>query len=169
MTERTIMIFPEFSNRKVIDEIREKYDPLCHLVKPHITLVFPFKSDIPDAQLRTKLDESLQNARPFPLILQGISRQEDAYGNYIFLNVKTGVQELIQIHNDLYQNVFQKKYDDVYVPHMTIGNLDSADKMEEAYHSIKGMNECFETIAEKVSVERIGEHGESIIIIEKNL
>ena len=32
------MIFPEFDNMDVIDNIREKYDPLAKLVRPHITI-----------------------------------------------------------------------------------------------------------------------------------
>lgn len=28
--QRTIMIFPQFNNHEIIDEIREKYDPLYH-------------------------------------------------------------------------------------------------------------------------------------------
>ena len=47
MSERTIMIFPKFSNMEIIDRIRRNYDPLADLVRPHITLVFPFHSDIP--------------------------------------------------------------------------------------------------------------------------
>ena len=46
MVKRTIMIFPEFDNIDSIDRIRSKYDPLAELVRPHITLVFPFESDI---------------------------------------------------------------------------------------------------------------------------
>ena len=46
MKERTIMIFPQFDNIERIDGIRRKYDPLSNLVRPHITLVFPFKSEI---------------------------------------------------------------------------------------------------------------------------
>lgn len=52
---------------------------------------------------------------------------------------------------------------------MTIGNLDTADKMEQAYEAVKGMDASFETMIEKVSVEMIGDNGESNIIIEKNL
>ena len=40
------MIFPEFDNMDVIDKIREKYDPLAKLVRPHITIVFPFKLEL---------------------------------------------------------------------------------------------------------------------------
>lgn len=169
MTERTIMIFPQFDNQKIIDEIRAKYDPLCHLVKPHITLVFPFKSDISDADLRLKLDESLKSSRPFSLILQGISRHKDEYGNYIFLNVIKGSEELIDLHNNLYLHIFGNRYDGSFMPHMTVGNLDSPEQMEEAYNSVKGIDDRFETIIDKVSVEMIGEHGESIIVTEKKL
>ena len=35
--KRTIMIFPEFSNIKYINELRGKYDPLANKVRPHIT------------------------------------------------------------------------------------------------------------------------------------
>lgn len=169
MQERTIMIFPQFSNQEIINEIREKYDPLYHLVKPHITLVFPFKSAISDTWLSQKMDECLMETVSFKLALQGISRHEDAYGNYIFLNVKSGFQEIIEIHNSLYLNIFDEQCRHPFIPHMTIGNLDSADEMEKAYHSVKNIDVCFETMVKKVSVEMIGNHGESIIILEKNL
>ena len=169
MQERTIMIFPEFNNQEIINGIRKKYDPLYNLVKPHITLVFPFKSSMPDEILSQKLEESLKEAIPFSLILQGISRHKDTYGNYIFLNIKKGSQEIIKIHNDLYLNIFGERYCEPFIPHMTIGNLDSADEMEQAYNSVKDMDICFTTIIEKVSVEMIGNNGESIIIIEKKL
>ena len=40
--KRTIMIFPQFENINLINEIREKYDPLAKHVSPHISLVFTF-------------------------------------------------------------------------------------------------------------------------------
>jgi hypothetical protein len=46
MDTRTIMIFPEFHNMDVIHFYRKQYDPLSALVKPHITLVFPFQSSL---------------------------------------------------------------------------------------------------------------------------
>lgn len=169
MTERTVMIFPQFDNQKIIDDIRAKYDPLCRLVKPHITLVFPFKSDMSNDLLYRKLVESLKSSHPFSLVLEGISRHNDQYGNYIFLNVMKGSRELIDMHNELYLHIFGKQCDELFIPHMTVGNLDSVEQMEEAYNSVKGIDDRFETIIDKVSVEMIGEHGESIIVIEKKL
>lgn len=52
MIERCIMIFPEFENMSVINGIRDKYDPLAKYVRPHITLVFPFQSDISSIELK---------------------------------------------------------------------------------------------------------------------
>lgn len=39
--------------------------------------------------------------------------------------------------------------------------------MEEVYCVLKDMDTVFETTVDKISVEKIGKHGESIIIIEK--
>ena len=38
-------------NMEVIDKIREQYDPLANLVRPHITIVFPFDSDRSNEEL----------------------------------------------------------------------------------------------------------------------
>lgn len=55
MITRTIMIFPEFENIDVINDIRNKYDPLADLVLPHITLVFPFDSELVLCQEKVQL------------------------------------------------------------------------------------------------------------------
>jgi hypothetical protein len=43
------MIFPQFKNIEIINEIRNRYDPLAKLVRPHITLVFPFENEMSNA------------------------------------------------------------------------------------------------------------------------
>ena len=87
MSLRTIMIFPEFHNKEIIDNIRKQYDPLAALVKPHITLVFPFESPMSNEELKHILNKRLQDAKPFQLTLGDFSKHEDVFGNYIFLNV----------------------------------------------------------------------------------
>ena len=51
MSKRTIMIFPDFENMEIIDSIRGKYDPLAKLVRPHITLVFPFENEMSNEEI----------------------------------------------------------------------------------------------------------------------
>lgn len=92
MSIKTIMIFPEFNEMETIDTIREKYDPLAHLVRPHITIVFPFENEMSNEDITDILTERLKNIHPFELVLSGISKQEDQFGNYLFLGVKEGMK-----------------------------------------------------------------------------
>lgn len=170
MNIRTIMIFPEFENIHVINDIRKKYDPLADLVMPHITLVFPFDSELTNEELNLYLKECLRDIKPFKLELEGFSKQEDRYGNYLFLNVVQGIEVIKSIHDILYKDKlkqFDAGYD--YVPHMTVGKVHSMESLDKAFDDVNKYNDKFSTVVRKISVEMIGEHEESIIIIEHNL
>ena len=170
MSERTIMIFPKFSNMEIIDRIRRNYDPLADLVRPHITLVFPFHSDIADAELGSHIENAISGIRPFSLQLTGIFKQEDAFGNYLFLDVKEGKKQLIQLHDRLYSGALSSFSSEIpYSPHMTLGNLENRNALHAAYEAVKSISESFSTVADTISVEKIGKQGESIILMEKNL
>lgn len=170
MRTRTIMIFPEFENINVINDIRKKYDPLAVLVLPHITLVFPFDSELTDEELNLHLKECLNNVRPFKIELEGFSKQKSKYGNYLFLNVVKGMDVIINIHDRLYKGKL-KQYDAGYgyVPHMTVGKVSSMELLDKAFDDVNKCNDKFSTVVKKISVEMIGEHEESIIIIEHEL
>ena len=164
------MIFPEFENIAIINQIREKYDPLAKLIRPHITLVFPFEDKMSNKKLLNILNEKLTGIKPFKIELQGFSKCEDGFGNYLFLNVIKGRDEIIKIHNLLYDNEFHKfKADLVYLPHMTVGKLKDNFELEQAYEEIKNIDCLFASNINKVFVEMIGDNEESIIVIEKQL
>lgn len=84
MSLRTIIIFPEFKNMEIIDNIRKQYDPLAELVRPHITLVFPFESLMSNTELTQILNVRLMGLKLFEIKLGGISKHEDTFGNYLF-------------------------------------------------------------------------------------
>ena len=164
------MIFPEFEEMEIIDEIREKYDPLAHLVRPHITIVFPFENQMSNSDIADILSIRLKTINSFELVLSGISKQEDRFGNYLFLEVKEGTAEICSIHNILYDNEFREHDLGIdYKPHMTLGKLPTVEALNVAYEEVKEINRVFKTIVNKISVEMIGENEESIIIIEQEL
>jgi 2'-5' RNA ligase len=170
MALRTIMIFPEFENMKSIDNLRNQYDPLSDSVHPHITLVFPFDSEMTNEELTKILERRLANVKPFEVKLSGISRHEDFYGNFLFLDVIQGAEEICTIHNSLYENKFSEFASGAqFTPHITVGKLASVQQLDDAYKIEKDMNETFIAIVNKISVELIGENEESIIVIEKKL
>ena len=170
MVTRTIMIFPEFDNIDSIDKIRSKYDPLADLVRPHITLVFPFESEMTNDEIREILEKRLEDTAKFDLTLQGFDKQIEEFGNFLFLNVTQGYDEIVKIHDILYANEFKEfNLGFPYSPHMTVGKTKTAAELEEAYNAVASCTEVFSTTVTKISVEMIGEHEESIIIIEKEL
>ncbi len=170
MSFRTIMIFPEFENIEVINDIRKKYDPLANLVLPHITLVFPFDSELTNEELNLHLKECLSDIQPFKMELEGFSKQINNYGNYLLLNVVQGIDEIKNIHDRLYKGrlkQFDAGYD--YIPHMTVGKESSEELLNKAFDDVNKCNDIFSTVVKKISVEMIGDHEESIIIIEHEL
>ena len=53
--KRDILIIPKFNNIHKIQIIREKYDELFNMIEPHITLAFPFRSNISNEELKRQL------------------------------------------------------------------------------------------------------------------
>lgn len=161
------MIFPEFANMKLIDDIREKYDPLAKHVKPHITLVFPFDSHIDTNELRDHLIHKLEGIHPFYIRLKGITPIK-SYGNYLYLNIQEGKEAIVDIHHKLYTELLAEHMPEWlrkgnYYPHMTVGNIDDEEEYNKAIKEIKDFNEVFETIVQTISVEIIDENEDSII------
>lgn len=167
------MIFPELSNISIIDEIRDKYDPLAKHVRPHITLVFPFQSDITSEQLKKHLEYVLLGTQPFQVTLQGITPVQ-SFGNYLFLNIIKGYDEIIDIHRRLYTNILapihpQWLKSGNYTPHMTVGKLETEDDYNAAADEVKNINYRFDTVVKKISVEIIDENEDSLIEMEIGL
>lgn len=154
--KRDILIFPNFNNMNIIDEIRNKYDRLANLVSPHITLAFPFKDEMSNEKLIAKLSVLLKNYSPFEVSFKGVSLSND---NYILLNCIKGNSILIDLHDEIYKNIIPSHYKKAikYIPHITLGEANDLKDFSSFDYE-------FTTIINEVSIEFIGEHEESIII-----
>jgi len=167
MIKRCIMIFPEFGNEKIINEIREKYDPLANHIKPHITLVFPFDSEIETKELQDHIMSAISGIKPFEIVL-GKFKPVNAIGKYLFLNIKEGSESIKELHKRLYTEILKPYFpkwlkDGTFLPHMTVGCFDNDEKFTEAVYETQNIKETFKTVVTKVSVEIIDENEDSII------
>lgn len=170
MSLRTIMIFPKFKGMEIIDDIRDRFDPLAKLVRPHITLVFPFEHEMSNEEIERVLDNRLSEIAPFDLEMHGFKKQAEEFGNYLFLDVTKGKDVITKIHDILYANEFKvcdKGF--VYDPHMTVGKVETTLILDEAYEEIKDIDNVFSCKVDTISVEVIGPDEESIIVIEYKL
>lgn len=168
MALRTVMIFPELSGMRAIDALRRRYDPLAALVRPHITLVFPFESGMSDDELADILSQAAKDVAPFALRLQGFS--EETGERYLFLNVTKGAGPLALLHDRLYAGRLAP-FDAgrAYVPHMTVGHLPDARALHAAHAQASRCTRAFDADVTHIYAERIGENGESIVILEQAL
>ena len=152
--KRCILIFPRFKNIDLIQKIRNKYDPLANLIAPHITLAFPFSDNISNEELISNLTRLLKNFKPFLINFKGISLSDD---NYIFLNCVKGNQEIIQLHDEIYNEILPNRLNKSikYIPHITLGQSNSIEKLYS-------FTSEFESMVDEVSIELIGKNEESI-------
>lgn len=153
--KRSIVIFPQFDSQgNIIQNIRCQYDPLANKIAPHITLVFPFESEILSNTLRQHIETSLESFKPFRLSLQGISQEA---GNYLFLNLIEGQKEIIQIHDLLYSGILKKflSTKHKYKPHITVGQFQDLSAMQTAMNKLKSFNQKFSTKVKTITSEII--------------
>ena len=139
-----------------LQEIRRKYDRLADKVCPHITLAFPFSDSISDEELTSKLSDLLSTWSPFKVEFKGVSLSDDGY---IFLDCVKGFEEIIKLHDEIYEKILPSHYKKSikYVPHITLGQADSLEGFED-------FNFSFSCMVKEVSLELIGKNEESIII-----
>lgn len=157
----------------IIDKIRRKYDPLERHVRPHITLVFPFNSSIEFNELKNHLENVLSSIKPFRIVLNGITPVK-SFGNYLFLNIKDGKDEIIEIHRKLYTGILEEYLPQwlksgTYHPHMTVGKIVDEGEYKSAIEETKKVIDVFDTVVSKISVEIIDENEDSVIEMEIEL
>ena len=153
--KRSIVIFPQFnSDTNLIQDIRNQYDPLASKIAPHITLVFPFESEILSNTLRQHIETSLYGLEIFNLSMQGISIEEN---NYLFLNLIKGQEYITKIHESLYSGILEQFLSrrHFYKPHLTVGHLENKLETNAAMNQLKHFNHKFETKVNTITTEII--------------
>ncbi|RLQ94365.1 2'-5' RNA ligase family protein [Falsibacillus albus] len=159
---RSICLFPQFNNIKLINAIRKKYDSLYKIVPPHITLIFPFRSEISTSELKAHMENVLLEENTFNITLKGITGSE---GGYLFLGVKEGNDSIIRLHDKLYGGMLAQFYNRKisYLPHMTVGRVHNEHEFEGAIEVTEAYNENFCSKINNVYLESIHDDGKSEI------
>ncbi|WLR42197.1 2'-5' RNA ligase family protein [Bacillus carboniphilus] len=162
LVKRSLCIFPEFKNMEKINQLRESYDPLHQKVAPHITLVFPFESQIQLEILKKHVEGALIKVEPFKACFQGITGSDYSY---LFLNVKEGNDRLIELHDRLYSGILSGYHlrTLTYIPHLTVGRLDNNEEFVKAIEQTSDIQETFEFTVEKIVCEILDENENSTV------
>ncbi|MEI5906321.1 2'-5' RNA ligase family protein [Bacillus spongiae] len=162
MIKRSICIFPSLENGNEINKLRRKYDPLHDLIPPHITLVFPFISNLSSNQMNDHITEVLKKEKSFDIYLQGITGADETY---LFLNVKVGNDTIIRLHDKLYSGILQEfLYKRVtYIPHITVGRFNNKTDFEKGIIDTVSFETSFKTNVKEIVVETIDKEERSTV------
>jgi 2'-5' RNA ligase len=154
MVTRAVVAFPQIERGEVIQRLRERYDPLAASIAPHLTLVFPFESALTTDELAEHVSKAVVGFEPFRVRLQGITGQE---GEYLFLNVKRGNDQLIELHDRLYNGPLAPflRPEFTYTPHLTVGRLPDSDTFRAALDDARQITMAFEATIAEITLYRI--------------
>src|SRR5258707_8886452 len=95
-----VVYFPKIDSND-IDNFREKYDPHWRIIPPHITIVSPV-SEISESQLIGHVEAVISDVKSFSIQLHGLTRTFD---DCLFLLVKEGHEEIVNLHDELYSGM----------------------------------------------------------------
>lgn len=162
---RSILFFPQFESVGAIERLRAKYDPLAQHVRPHITLVFPFRSGFSQEELALHVVKAAAEVRRFRIELQGITAEQ---GNYLFLNFRHGAENVIDLHKRLYRGLLEPFFPEflkktAFVPHLTVGRPETAEALLAAAAEAGRCTESFTAVLTEISVELIEDNLDSTL------
>lgn len=165
MTKGSIIFFPKFENQAIINQIRSKYDPLFQEIAPHISLVFPFDSDLTTEELVAHITESIEGTTAFKTKFKSFSGS--AADGFIFLDCVRDNDEIINFHDRLYTGILADElYNETpYFPHITVGQIKDLEKFSSV---VKELNEQFKTeeftcLIDTLYIETIDKNQNSIV------
>ncbi|HHT7191297.1 TPA: 2'-5' RNA ligase family protein [Bacillus cereus] len=162
---RTILLFLKNISINEIEDIRQKHDPLFGLIPPHITIVFPFESSISNDELKSHV---LNVSTRIEIIESELANRITSVGNYLFLEVEKGKEQIEELHDKLYTGPLLQflRRDIPYIPHVTVGRKESSLLAAELARELPSFQQNLHCLIDRISVERIGGSGESIIEFE---
>lgn len=162
------MVVPKFDHDDVIQNFRQKYDPLFCKVGYHIELVFPFETDIPLIKIEEHVRHCVAEIKSFEIAVSEPCGFDD---EFIFLSIKEGNDSLINLHDALYKGLLSTFLNRhfFFMPHITIGRLKSKSEFEMALQESKIISGIFKATIKEIIIEKILDDESSEIVSKISL
>jgi 2'-5' RNA ligase len=151
---RAIVAFPRSDALTTVERIRKQLDPLADAIEAHVTLVFPFASELDADALRSHVEASIVDIRPFTIRFEGVTAGDEGY---LFLNIIHGSAMIRQIHDRLYSGALSghRSTTHLYTPHLTIGRISNPADRSEALRGAAEALSPFDAAVTALSVYRL--------------
>lgn len=158
MTRRAIVLFPAGQAMRRIESVRQRTDPLAARIPAHLTVVFPFESEIDPEELELHVASGVGHLPAFDLVFADVSTEDDGY---LFLNVGRGDRAIEELHERLYTGPLRRYFPEgeAYRPHLTLGRIGTGNARATAANAAAKLagNQVAQVSA--VTIVRLGADG----------
>ena len=122
LPRRAIVWFPPFSIDSPVESFRRRHDPLADALPAHVTLVFPFPTNLTVTQIGSHIRRIVGNWPSLPVSFRDV---EGIVDEFVVLMLRERVDAIIALHDKLYGGVLKTHLrDDIaYQPHVTLGRV----------------------------------------------
>ncbi|MEQ1516825.1 MAG: 2'-5' RNA ligase family protein [Usitatibacteraceae bacterium] len=122
LPRRAIVWFPPLAADDEIETFRALHDPLALRIRAHVTLVFPFPTNLTSTQLASHVKRIIGNWPHLPVSFRDIDSIQD---EFTILMVRNKAEAVIALHDKLYSGVLkpQLRAEMEYRPHITLGRV----------------------------------------------
>ena len=133
-----IVICPNLEDDSKIQELRKKYSPYYDVIKPHVTLVFPFP-DMDREEIENHICKILESFTRFNLRLVGLVRSFD---NWLFLKMEEGNDKVVELHDQFYTGILREhlRKDIEFIPHVGLGLFETDEEYQRAENEARKLD-----------------------------
>jgi 2'-5' RNA ligase len=116
---------------EAIEAIRREHDPLSEQLPAHITLVFPFDSELSGIELADRVRQAAEPTTAFNVTFGPVVVHDQTY---LFSNISGGSDAVVGLHRVLYEHLrpLGATLIGTFVPHITVGRLSNRAAADSA-------------------------------------
>jgi 2'-5' RNA ligase len=120
LPRRAIVWFPPFPTDAPIEPYRRRFDPMADALPAHVTLVYPFPTNLTVMQLASHIRRVVGNWPSLPVSFRDV---EGILGEFVFLMLRDRADAIVALHDKLYRGILRAylRVDIPYLPHVTLG------------------------------------------------
>ena len=128
--------FPQFKGLEAIEAFRARHDPMSARIPAHLSLVFPFATNLTALQLETHVQRVASRWPPIPVTFRAIRMHAN---EFVFLMASRGAASITGLHDALYTRSLRPhlRPEFPYEPHITLARQAEPARVEAAFEEAK--------------------------------
>ena len=128
--------FPSFRGIDQVEAFRKRHDPMSAHIGAHVSIVFPFGTNLTPLQVETHVRRVASTWPPIPVTFRAIRMHAN---EFVFLMASRGAASIVALHDKLYTRSLRAhlRPEFAYEPHITLARQGDPARLEAAFDAAK--------------------------------